>query len=171
MFTHMPKRIEVVVGEFEFLEGDELSHPVRACGWRVGMHIEPAGHCGFCLSCHWPRAHAKNIRTQSVSLYHIVCITFPFKSKTYTGVVWSILSSIRRIGGTELRSNRFGQISYLLKLMSESWIDSPVGVLIHKSSRSFDRIRRVPLKGKQVYWYSYPLWNSVSVGFFSLPQM
>lgn len=48
----MSKRIEVVVGEFEFLEGDELSHPVRACGWRVRMHIEPAGHCGFCLSCH-----------------------------------------------------------------------------------------------------------------------
>lgn len=30
--THMPKRVQVVVGELEFLEGNELPHPMRPGG-------------------------------------------------------------------------------------------------------------------------------------------
>lgn len=31
--TYVPERVQVVVGELEFLEGDELPHPVRPGGW------------------------------------------------------------------------------------------------------------------------------------------
>lgn len=51
----MSKGIQVVVGEFELLEGDELTAPVRPGGGRVRMDVEPPGHRGLCLPRHRPK--------------------------------------------------------------------------------------------------------------------
>lgn len=40
----MSERVQVVVGQFQLLEGDELPHPVRAGSGRVRVDVEPAGH-------------------------------------------------------------------------------------------------------------------------------
>ena len=53
--THMPKWVQVVVGELEFLEGDELPHPMRPRGRRVRVHVEAARHGGFRFARHRPR--------------------------------------------------------------------------------------------------------------------
>ena len=60
--THMPKRVQVVVGELEFLEGDELSHPVRPRGRRVRVHVEAARHVGFRFARHRPRPRRGAVR-------------------------------------------------------------------------------------------------------------
>ena len=44
-----------VVGELEFLEGDELPHPMRPRGRRVRVHVEAARHGGFRFARHRPR--------------------------------------------------------------------------------------------------------------------
>ena len=53
--THMPKWVQVVVGELEFLEGDELPHPMSPRGRRVRVHVEAARHGGFRFARHRPR--------------------------------------------------------------------------------------------------------------------
>lgn len=53
--TYMPKRVQVVVGELEFLEGDELPHPMRPCGWRVRVHVQTARHGWLRFPRHGPR--------------------------------------------------------------------------------------------------------------------
>lgn len=50
--TYMTKRIQVVVGELQLLEGNELAAPVRTGCGRVWVHVEPSGHRGLCLSRH-----------------------------------------------------------------------------------------------------------------------
>lgn len=52
--TYVPKRVQMVVGELEFLEGNQLPHPVRPGGRRVRMHIETARHSGLCFARHRP---------------------------------------------------------------------------------------------------------------------
>lgn len=51
----MPKWVQVVVGELEFLEGDELPHPMRPSGRRVRVHVEAARHGGLRFARHRPR--------------------------------------------------------------------------------------------------------------------
>lgn len=50
----MSEGVEVVVGEFELLEGHQLPHPVRSGGGGVGVHVEAAGHGRLCLPRHGP---------------------------------------------------------------------------------------------------------------------
>lgn len=50
--TYVSERVQVVVGQFELLEGDQLPHPVRAGGGRVRVHVESAGHGRLCLPGH-----------------------------------------------------------------------------------------------------------------------
>ena len=52
--TYMPIRVQMVVGELEFLEGNQLPHPVRPGGRRVRMHVETARHSGLCFARHRP---------------------------------------------------------------------------------------------------------------------
>lgn len=52
--TYVSERVQVVVGQFQLLEGDELPHPVRPSGGRVRVNVEPAGHGGLCLPGHRP---------------------------------------------------------------------------------------------------------------------
>ncbi len=35
--------VQLVVGELELVEGDDLLHPVGAAGGGVGVHVDPAG--------------------------------------------------------------------------------------------------------------------------------
>ena len=51
----MPKWVQVVVGELEFLEGDKLPHPMRPSGRRVRVHVEAARHGGLRFARHRPR--------------------------------------------------------------------------------------------------------------------
>lgn len=53
--THVPERVQVVVGELQLLEGDQLPHPVRPGSRRVRMHVESAWHGGLGLASHRPR--------------------------------------------------------------------------------------------------------------------
>lgn len=64
----MTKGIQVVVGELQLLERNELAAPVRAGSGRVWVHVEPTGHSGLCLSRHRPAEPRKNgtIRDQCV---------------------------------------------------------------------------------------------------------
>lgn len=50
----MSERVQVVVGQLQLLEGDELPHPVRARGGRVRVNVESSGHGGLCLPGHRP---------------------------------------------------------------------------------------------------------------------
>lgn len=50
----MSKGVQVVVGEFELLKGDELAAPMRPGGGRVRMDVEPPGHRGLCLPRYRP---------------------------------------------------------------------------------------------------------------------
>lgn len=50
----MAKGIQVVVGELQLLEGNELAAPVRTGSGGIWVHVEPSGHCGFCLPRHRP---------------------------------------------------------------------------------------------------------------------
>lgn len=75
----MTKGVQVVVGEFELLEGHELTAPVRTGGWRVRMDVEPPGHRGLCLSRYRPVRPSKTQHneksdavTQKVTM---VCLT------------------------------------------------------------------------------------------------
>lgn len=52
--SYVSKGIQVVVGEFELLEGHQLPHPVGSCGWGVGVHIQPARHGRLGLPSHHP---------------------------------------------------------------------------------------------------------------------
>lgn len=45
--TYMPKGVQVVVGELQFLEGDKLPHPVCSSCRGIWVHIEAAGHGRF----------------------------------------------------------------------------------------------------------------------------
>lgn len=54
--TYVSERVQVVVGQFQLLEGDELPHPVRPGGGRVRVHVEPAGHGGLCLPGNGPES-------------------------------------------------------------------------------------------------------------------
>lgn len=55
--THVSKRVQVVVGQFELLEGDELAAPVRSGGGGVRVDVKPPGHRGLCLPRHRPARH------------------------------------------------------------------------------------------------------------------
>lgn len=54
LISYMPEGIQVVVGEFQLLEGHQLPHPVRARGRRVGVDVEPSRHGRLCLASHHP---------------------------------------------------------------------------------------------------------------------
>lgn len=67
--TYMTKRIQVVVGELQLLERNELAAPVSTGSGRVRVHIEPSGHSGLCLSRHRPAEPRKDgtLRDQCVT--------------------------------------------------------------------------------------------------------
>ena len=53
--THVTIVIQLVVGEFEFVEGNELFHPVGPFGRGLGMDVNPGRGIGVGLPCHNPR--------------------------------------------------------------------------------------------------------------------
>lgn len=52
--TYVSERVQVVVGQFQLLEGDELPHPVRSGSGRVRVNVESAGHGRLCLPGYRP---------------------------------------------------------------------------------------------------------------------
>lgn len=52
--SYVSKGIQVVVGEFELLEGHQLPHPVGSRGRGVGVHVQPARHGRLGLPGHHP---------------------------------------------------------------------------------------------------------------------
>lgn len=53
--TYVPKWVQVVVGEFEFLEGDKLSHPMCSSCWGVWVHIKAARHGRLSFASYRPK--------------------------------------------------------------------------------------------------------------------
>ena len=52
----MPILIQLVVGEFEFVKGDDLLHPLGPLGGAVGVNVDPGGRVGVGLPGHHPAA-------------------------------------------------------------------------------------------------------------------
>lgn len=52
--TYVSERVQVVVGQFQLLEGDELPHPMSPRGGRVRVNVESPGHGRLCLPSHRP---------------------------------------------------------------------------------------------------------------------
>jgi hypothetical protein len=52
--TYVSKRVQVVVGEFELLEGDKLSHPVGSGCWGVRVHVKAPRHGRLCFASYGP---------------------------------------------------------------------------------------------------------------------
>ena len=46
--------IQLIVGEFELIEGDNLFHPLGSFGRGVGMDVDPRGGVGVGLAGHHP---------------------------------------------------------------------------------------------------------------------
>jgi len=53
--------IQQVVGEFEFVEGDDLLHPLRALGGGVRVVVDPPGGRGVSLTGDQPRGAVERI--------------------------------------------------------------------------------------------------------------
>ena len=72
----MSKGVQVVVGEFELLERDELAAPVRPGGRGVRVDVEPPGHRGLCLSRYRPldREEAAD-QTRCIQGVTVICLT------------------------------------------------------------------------------------------------
>ena len=43
-YTYMSVVVHEVVGEFEFIEGDDLFHPLRTFSWGIWMHVDSTRH-------------------------------------------------------------------------------------------------------------------------------
>ncbi|TNN76352.1 hypothetical protein EYF80_013431 [Liparis tanakae] len=59
--THMAVVVQQVVGEFEFIEGDDLLHPLGAFGRRVRVVVHPARRGGVSFTGHQPRRAMEGI--------------------------------------------------------------------------------------------------------------
>lgn len=53
--------VQQVVGEFEFVEGDDLLHPLGAFGRRVRVVVHPARRGGVRLARHQPRRAVEGV--------------------------------------------------------------------------------------------------------------
>ena len=50
----MSERVQVVVGQLQLLERDELPHPMGSGGGGVRVDVQPPGHRGLGLARHRP---------------------------------------------------------------------------------------------------------------------
>ena len=46
--------VQLIVGEFELIEGDDLLHPLGPLGGGVGVDVDPGRRVGVCLAGHHP---------------------------------------------------------------------------------------------------------------------
>jgi len=53
-FPYVSLVVQLIVGEFEFVEADHLPHPGVSRGQRVWVDVDPWRHGGVCISCHHP---------------------------------------------------------------------------------------------------------------------
>lgn len=59
--TYVAVVVQQVVGEFEFVEGDDLLHPLRAFGRRVRVIVHPARRGGVRLAGDQPRRAVESV--------------------------------------------------------------------------------------------------------------
>lgn len=52
--THMALVVQLIVGEFEFVEADHLPHPGVSRGQGVWVDVDPRGHGGVRVPRHHP---------------------------------------------------------------------------------------------------------------------
>lgn len=77
----MSERVQVVVGQFQLLEGDQLPHPVRPSGGRVRVNVEPPGHGGLGLPGHRPESPQHHSQT------HISELNASFKKSEHKKIL------------------------------------------------------------------------------------
>lgn len=63
--THVSVVVVGVVGQFEFVEGDDLLHPVGPQCWAVWMHVDPRRCVGVGLPRHYPTGAANNAEMEN----------------------------------------------------------------------------------------------------------
>lgn len=63
--TYMAVVVQQVVGEFEFIERDNLLHPLGALGRRVRVIVDPARCGGVSLTGHKPRRAVESVSVRS----------------------------------------------------------------------------------------------------------
>lgn len=51
--------VQNVIGEFEFMEGNWLSHPLLSLGWTVRVDVHAFGHLWISLARHHPAGVVK----------------------------------------------------------------------------------------------------------------
>ena len=54
--TYQSMFVGYVVGEFEFVEGDNFLHPLFPSGGAVGVNVHPLGHLRVRIASHHPLA-------------------------------------------------------------------------------------------------------------------
>lgn len=52
--TYMPLVIQFVVGQFQLVKADHLTHPRLSGGWGVRVDVDPGRHWGVCVPRHHP---------------------------------------------------------------------------------------------------------------------
>lgn len=60
LITHMSIFVQLIVGEFQFVKGHYLFHPIGAGSRWVGMHVDPGRGDGIRLASHHPTGAKKN---------------------------------------------------------------------------------------------------------------
>ena len=67
--------VQLVVGQFEFVERHDLLGPLRSFGGRVGMDVDPRRRVGIGLAGHNPTGTATATATaKNMASYHLLII-------------------------------------------------------------------------------------------------
>ena len=63
--TYMSIVVEEVIGEFEFVEGDDLFHPLRTLGGWIRVNVDPPRHLRISFPRYNPRRRVETTRQAS----------------------------------------------------------------------------------------------------------
>ena len=109
--TYVPLLIKLIIGQFDFVEGYYLSHPILTKSGRIGVNVHAAWHRRVCISRHYPlrtvisvsvdlrqhyyisqknAAHSHFLTQKIIAVVYIITVWDPNKEKTF------LLSLLRR---------------------------------------------------------------------------
>ena len=77
--TYVPLLIKLIIGQFDFVEGYYLSHPILTKSGRIGVNVHAAWHRRVCISRHYPLRTVISVSVDLRQHYYISqkkCSTF-----------------------------------------------------------------------------------------------
>lgn len=77
--------IQLVIGEFELIEGHDLFHPMGSFGWGIWMNVNPGWRVWISLSCHNP---ARTVCRRERKTINISTTKHHQQSRTFTHVCY-----------------------------------------------------------------------------------